>query len=192
MKVLVTEFFHSFALNNSELGCTSVLQHCIDTGDHPSIKQQPYRTPVVRREQVPEIKDAMEEQIVVQLSISPWTSPIVLVPRKESSLRLWVDYRRLNSVTCKDVYPLPRVEDILDALGGTQYFSSIELASGYWQVELDDNARTKIVFVTYKGLYELVQTPFGLGHVATTFQRCMQKILACLEWKSCFFILMMY
>ena len=116
LKALVSEFSDIFALSDSELGCTDVLQHHIDTGEHPPIKQQPYRTPAVRREKVSEMIDAMEKQGVVQPSVSPWASPVVLVPKKDGSLRFCVDYRRLNSVTRKDVYPLPRVDDILERL----------------------------------------------------------------------------
>lgn len=107
VKALVTEFSSIFALSDSELGCTNVLKHCINTGDHPPIKQQPYRTPVVRREKVSELITAMEEQGIVQPSASPWASPVVLVPKKDGQLRFCVDYRRLNSITRKDVYPLP-------------------------------------------------------------------------------------
>jgi len=146
----------------------------------------PYRTPVVRREKVSEMIDTMEKQGVVQPSASPWASPVVLVPKKDGSLRFCVDYRRLNSVTRKDVYPLPRVDDILDAVGGTQYFSTLDLAFGYWQVELDEAAREKSAFTTFKGLYEFTRMPFGLCNAPATFQRIMQKILAGLEWKSCF------
>ena len=85
----------------------------------------------------------METQGIVQPSSSPWASPVVLVPKKDGRLRFCVDFRRLNALTTKDVYPLPRVDDILDALGNAKYFSTLDLASGYWQVPLDDDARPK-------------------------------------------------
>ena len=192
LKALFSEFTDVFALDDSELGCTDVLQHCIDTGDHPPIKQQPYRTPVVRREKVSEMIDTMEKQGVVQPSASPWASPVVLFPKKDGSLRFCVDYRRLNSVTRKDVYPLPRIDDILDAVGGTQYFSTLDLASGYWQVELDEEAREKSAFTTFKGLYEFTRMPFSLCNAPATFQQIMQKILTGLEWKFFLSIWMIY
>ncbi len=84
------------------------------------------------------------------------------------------------------MYPLPRREDILDALGGTHFFSILELASGYWQIELDEDAQAKSAFTTYNGLYEFTQMPFGLCNAPATFQRVIQKMQAGLEWKSCF------
>ena len=135
-----------------------------------------------------EMISAMEKQGVVQSSTSPWASPVVLVPKKDGSLRFCVDYRRLNSVTHKDVYPLSRVDDIFDTLGEVKYCSTLDLASGYWQVELDEDAKVKSAFTTYKGLYEFIRMLFGLCNAPATFQRIMQKILVGLEWKIVLYI----
>ena len=97
-----------------------------------------------------------------------------------------IDYRRLNGITKKDVYPLPRVDDILDTLGDAKYLSSLDLASRYCQVTLDPNSCPKRAFTTYNGLYKFVRMPFGLCNAPATFQRLMQVILSGLEWKSCF------
>ena len=140
LKEVVAESTNIFMLDDSELGCTSLVQHSIDTGDHHPVKQQPYRTPVIYREKIEKMVADMQKQGVVRPSKSPWASPIVLVPKKDGSLRFCVDFRQLNALTKKDVYPLPRVEDILDTLGDAKYFTSLDLASGYWQVELDEDA----------------------------------------------------
>lgn len=141
---------------------------------------------MVRHEIVAQMIDEMQKQGVVQPSVSPWASPVVLVPKKDGSMRFCVDYQRLNSATRKDVYPLPRIDDILTSLGDKHYFSTLDLASGYWQVGLDEQARAKSAFTTFKGLYEFVRMPFGLCNAPATFQRLMQRVLSGLEWQSCF------
>ena len=128
----------------------------------------------------------MLTQNIVQPSSSPWASPIILVPKKDGSSRFCIDYRKLNSVTKKDVYPLPRIDDILDTLGQARYFTTLDLASGYWQIELDPATREKSAFTTHRGLFEFRRMPFGLCNAPSTFQRLMQVVLAGLEWQCCF------
>ena len=189
LQAAIYEFSDVFAVDDTELGCTDLVQHSIDTGNHPPIRQQPYRTPVVRRRKMNEMVSDMREQGVVQPSSSPWASPVVLVPKKDGTLRFCIDYRRLNSITRKDVYPLSHVDDIPIALGESKYFSSLDLASGYWQIELDEDARKKSAFTTYNGLYEFIRMPFGLCNASATFQWLMQRVIAGLEYKSCFIYL---
>ena len=105
LKDLVIEYHDVFALDDSELGCTNILTHSIEPGDSHPIQQQPYRTPMVRREKMAGMIDEMQAQGEVWPSSSPWASPVVLVPKEDGSLRFCVDYRSLYSVTKKDVYP---------------------------------------------------------------------------------------
>lgn len=186
LRDLLEEYSDVFALSDSELGCTDLVKHCIDVGDNRPIKQQPYRTPAIHRDKISQMVSEMKEQGIVKPSISPWASPVVLVPKKDGKLRFCVDYRRLNAITKKDVYPLPRIDDILDKLGKAKYFSTLDLCSGYWQVELDENSRQKTAFTTHNGLFEFVRMPFGLCNAPATFQRLMQAVLAGLEWDICF------
>ena len=120
-----------FAVDESELGYTTVVKHSVDTGDPPPIKQSPRRTPFVHREKIAQLVTEMLKQQVIKPSSSEWASPVVLVPKKYGKLRFCIDYRKVSAVTKKDVYPLPRVDDILNTLGETKYFSTLDLASGY-------------------------------------------------------------
>ena len=116
---------------DESLGNTDVIQHRIDTGDSPPIRQYPRRLPFAYREEVKSQVNDMLKQGVVQPSHSPWASPIVLVKKKDGTFRFCVDYRKLNGVTKRDAHPLPRVDDLLDALHGSCIFSTLDLRSGY-------------------------------------------------------------
>ncbi|CAF4826834.1 unnamed protein product, partial [Rotaria magnacalcarata] len=118
-------------------------------------------------------------------SRSPWASPIVLSPKKDGSLRFCVDYRKLNASTIRTAYPRPRVDDTLDSLREAKYISTLDLRSGYWQVEIDPDSRDKTAFITHRGLYEFLVTPFGLSNAPATFQRLMDTVLAGIKWQSC-------
>ena len=114
----------------------------------------------------------METGLIVP-SNSQWTSPVVVVEKKNGKKRLCVDYRKLNRVTKKDCYPLPRIDDMLETLQGSQWFSSLDLASGFWQVELDPKDREKTTFITRFGTYEFTVMLFRLCNISVTFQRLM-------------------
>ena len=122
---------------------------------------------------------------MIKPSTSPWASPIVLVQKKDGSTWFCVDYRKVNNVTRKDAYPLPRVDDILDTLAGSQWFSTLDLISGYWQVEVKEEDREKTAFCTPDGLFEFEVMPFGLCNAPATFQRLMELVLAGLQWMTC-------
>ena len=141
LRNLVIKYNDVFAKDPSELGRTNVVQHTIDTGTHPPIKQLPHRTPFSLRKWTEELIESMLKQGVITNSNSPWASPVVLVAKKDGSTSFCVDYRKLNAITKLDSFPLPRVDDSLDLLANTAYFSSLDLASGYWQVGmvLDSN-----------------------------------------------------
>ena len=105
--------------------------------------------------------------------------------KSDGTMRFCVDYRKLNQITKKDSYPLPRITEALDALGGARYFSTLDLRSGYWQVEMDNDSKEKTAFITHNGLYEFNVLPFGLCNSACTFQRLMTHVLRGLEWDIC-------
>ena len=114
----------SSPIREGEFGCTDVVRHTSDTGDHPPLRQPPRHIPFALWEKVEEMVEQMLEQGVILPSKCPWASPIVLVAKKDGSTHSCVDYRRLNSVTKKDVNPLPRIDDILDSLASQHYFTT--------------------------------------------------------------------
>ena len=121
---------------------------------------------------------------VIHSSKSPWTSPVVLVAKKNGDTRFCVDYRR--SVTKMDVYPLPRIDDMLDSLSETCVYSTLELASGLWQVKVEETSQKKTTFITQHGLFEFEKMPVGLTTVLATFQHLMETVLAGLVRNICY------
>ena len=168
-----------------DLGRTSILSHHIETGDVQPIRQHPRRVPLPHRGTVQDLLKDMLEKKVISPSKSPWASPIVLVKKKDGTTRFCVDYRRVNDVTRKDAYPIPRVDDTLDMLSGSAWFTTLDLKSGYWQVEVAEEHREKTAFCTQEGLFEFNVMPFRLCNAPATFQRLMNSILAGLQWTTC-------
>ena len=118
----------------------------------------------------------MQKEGVIQPSKSPWASPMVLVRKRDGSLRFCVDYRALNSVTKPDIFQLPRIDDLLDKLGQAKYFTILYVKSGYWQIKVDTTSQEKTAFVTHRGLYEFNVMPFGVKNAPAVFQHLMQSV----------------
>ena len=186
LEALLLDHADIFALDNSELGSTDIVQHQIDTGDSLPIYQHARRIPFSLRSLVDEMVQDMLDQDIIQPSHSPWASPVVLVKKYDGSMRFCVDYRCLNSVTKRDVHPLSRIDDTLDVLAGARYFTTLDLASGYWQVAVHPADREKTAFITHSGLFEFSVMPFGLCNAPATFQRLMETVLLGLTRKQCF------
>ena len=161
-----------------------MVKHAIHCNGHP-VKQQLRRMPETLKAAVKEEVQKMLNQRVVRPSSSPWSSPTVLMRKKNRAWRLCVDYRKVNSMTRRDAYPLPRIDATLDALAGAQYFTTLDLASGYWQVELEEDAKEKTTFSTSFGHYEFNVMPFGLTNAPPTFQRLMDCVLAGISPEQC-------
>ena len=169
----------------SSLGHTPVVEHRIDTGDSTPIRQYPRRLPYHYRAEVDRQVNEMLSQGVVQPSNSPWASPIVLVKKKDGTYRFCVDYRKLNHVTKPDAHPLPRVDDLLDALNGYKMFSTLDLRNGYWQVSMSEEDKEKTAFITPSGLFEFNRMPFGLSNAPATFSRAIGIVLSGLTYEQC-------
>ena len=173
-----------FCLEEGERGETNLTEMEIATGDVTPRRVPLRRMPLAVRREVARQLETMQEAVVIQPSQSPWSSPVVMVRKKDGSQRFCVDYRALNAVTKVDTYHLPRVDDLLDRLGGSRYFSTLDLASGYWQIPVSPGVREKTAFVVPQGLYEFRVMPFGLTNAPAVFQRLMHKVLLGLNPKE--------
>ena len=178
---LLINYSSIFATTDLELEKTNKLRHHIETGNATPIHQAVRCICPVPREEVCGLLKQMQEKDVIQQSSSPWASPIVLVKKKDGTTRFCMDYCKLNNVTRKDAYPLPRIDSTLDTLSGSRWFSTLNLVSGYWQVEVDEKDQPKTAFCTTEGLYEFKVMPFGLCNAPATFQRLMDLVLAGLQ-----------
>ena len=186
---LFKEFSDVFSQGEDDLGCTPLLEHTIETHGPPL--RQPYRRQnlAARREEMVQVQQMLASD-VIRPSNSPWVSPVVMVKKKDGRLRFCVDLRQLNAATVKDAHPLPRIDDLLDALHGARWFSTLDLKSGYWQVPIMERDKEKTAFRTSSGqLYEFNQVPFGLCNASATFSLLMDHILSGLHWETCLFYL---
>ena len=182
---LLKKYSDVFSESDNDIGRTCIIKHRIPTGDAHPIKQRPRRVPVHMNEEIDKQLENMLKENVIQPSTSPWASSIVMVKKKDGSNRFCVDYRKLNDITIKDAYPLPRVDESLDQLTGSKWFSCLDLNSGYWQVETDPTDRENTAFTSRRGLFEFTVMPFGLCNAPATFERLMETILAGLHWEVC-------
>lgn len=185
IQALLTKYKDVFAYTADQLGRCSIVKHTIDTGDNAPIRLRPYRTTPANKEEIDKQINEMLKNDVISPSTSPWASPVVLVKKSDGNMRFCIDYRKLNQITEKDSHPLPRITEALDALGGARHFSTLDLRSGYWQVEMDADSKEKTAFITHNGLFEFNVLPFGLCNSAGTFQRLMTHVLRGLEWDIC-------
>ena len=178
LQSLLFEFGGVISLGDDDLGCTDVVKHQIDTGDAAPIRQRARKLPFSQRVEMEHLVGQMLSRNIIEPAQGPWSSPVVLVKKKDGSTRFCVDFRKVNQVTKKDAQPLSRIDDTLYTLGTAQWFSTLDLASGYWQVEVEPADREKTAFATAHGLYQFRVMPFGLCNAPGTFQRLMEHVLA--------------
>lgn len=176
VRELLSKYEAVFSVSESDLGCTNLISHDIPLVDEVPVRQRYRRIPPSDYDLVKSHIHQLLEAQVIRESSSPYASPIVLVRKKDGSLRLCVDYRQLNRKTRRDAFPLPRIEESLDALSGAKWFSTMDLASGYNQVPVTEKDRPKTAFCTPFGLFEFNRMPFGLCNAPGTFQRLMERM----------------
>ena len=189
LRRLIEEYQDVFSKEGNPISSTSFVEHEIHTTGPPI--RLPFRrqNPIVRDIEQQQVKEMLRDE-VIRPSTSTWASPVVMVKKKDGSMRYCVDFRKMNDATIKDAHPLPRIDDTLESLHGAQYFTTLDLKSGYWQVPIEEEDKEKTAFRTSSGqLYEFNQLPFGLCNAPATFSRLMDRTLAGLAWNICLYYL---
>ena len=175
-----------FSKNDLDLGKHNTLKHDIKIIYPPTFQRELYKNTTHLYEEVKAHLHEMVEVGAIRRSFIPWASTVVLVRKKYGGLRFCIDLRKLNNRTIKDGCSLPRIEDILDCLHGAVWFSTLDLKSGYWQVELEEEAKPLTAFTLGPlGFWECEHMPFGLTNAPATFQRLMESCLGELHLNWC-------
>ena len=175
---LIHEYKHLFP---DVPGRTNVVMHDVDVGDSAPIKQHPYRANPVKMKHLRKEVEYMLENDIIEPSKSNWSSPSILVPKPDQTFRFCTDYRKLNSCTKSDSYPIPRIDDCIDRVGSAKYVSKFDLLKGYWQVPLTERAKELSAFVTPDGLFQYKVMPFGMKNAPATFQRLINDVTSGLD-----------
>jgi RNase H-like domain found in reverse transcriptase/Reverse transcriptase (RNA-dependent DNA polymerase)/Ty3 transposon capsid-like protein/Integrase zinc binding domain/Chromo (CHRromatin Organisation MOdifier) domain/gag-polyprotein putative aspartyl protease len=171
-----------FAKEISNLGTCNVTKHKISLIDESPIYVHPYRRSIKEKKDIKEEVEKMLAAGIIRPSKSPWSFPIVLVPKRDGTKRFCIDYRKLNTVSKHDNFPMPRMDDILDRFQGSLWFSKLDLKSGYWQIALEEDSIEKTAFSTTDGHYEFVKLPFGIRNAPAEFSRIMCILLGGLDF----------
>ena len=184
-KQLLRNHFAIFSTGEHDIGRTPLVEYQIDTGEHKPIRQPLRRHPFQHLEVIDQQVEDMAKHGIIEPAASPWSSNVVLVRKKDGSLRFCIDYRKLNAITTKDSYPLPLIDNCLNALTGSSWFSTLDLRSGYYNIPIAEADRDKSAFVTRSGCFRFTVMPFGMTCAPSVFQRLMDFVLHGLSYLTC-------
>lgn len=184
IRTLLHHYPDVFSKGNDDMGSTDLVGHEIPTklDAHP-IRQAIRRLGPEKGRVARQVWD-MEERSLIKPSNSAWSSPAVLVKKKNGKWRFYIDCRHLNEATEQDPYPVPRIDETLDALPGSKFFLTLDLLSGYWQMPLSQDVQSKAAFITRGGLWEWKVLPFDLTSAPATFQHLMERVVRGLHWRT--------
>ena len=190
---LCEEQNEAFSKNNQDIGKTQLIEMEIDTGNSVPLAQSPYTLPLKHYDWVRKEIETLEKAGVIERSLSPWASPVIMVPKKSAPdepprRRLCIDYRRVNalqqeikrtdkSTGCLTLYPLPKIDEMFAKLGGAKIFSTIDLRSAYYHIGLTRESQAKSAFVVPMGKWQFKWTPFGLSQAPAYFQLLIDQVL---------------
>ena len=177
LRSLVQEFSDVVRDDDTCVGETSMIEHDIILKDEQPICIRPRPIPFHLRQTVRDQLSKMLQLGVIEKSTSPWSSPILLVPKSNGSYRFCIDFRKLNEKSVKDPVPMPRIDDVFSQIGGASVFSTLDLLSGFWQVPMAPHARKYTAFTVGSQHYQFTKMPFGLSGGPSTFVRLMQSVL---------------
>ena len=183
LKKLLIKYQDCFASHEFDMGNFSAVKHRIDTGENEPVALPLRRCPIHFAQEEKDHLDEMLKHNIIRPSQSEWAAAPVLLRKKNNKIRYCLDFRRLNSVTKKDVFPLPNMGECIDSLDGNQWFSKMDANSAYYQIEIDEADRAKTAFRTKYGLFEFNRMPFGLVNAPSTFSRAVGLVMAGLTWE---------
>uniref|UniRef100_A0A914GZI6 RNA-directed DNA polymerase n=1 Tax=Globodera rostochiensis TaxID=31243 RepID=A0A914GZI6_GLORO len=181
LKALIEEYADAFSKSQYDLGMFSAAEHHITTTSEEPVSSPPRRMPYKYREELKKHIDQLLASGVMVESDTPWVTPIVVVQKKDGGIRPCLDFRKLNEVTIPDRYPLPRLDSIMERVGGCKFYTSLDLASGFLQIKLSEETSRKCGVITEDRVYQMLTMPFGMKNATAAFSRAMTVVLSGLE-----------
>ncbi|GBG61542.1 hypothetical protein CBR_g22339 [Chara braunii] len=164
------------SVQDNDIGFTNVIEHVILTGEHPPISCAPYRYSPAQRAAAFQRINEFEANGWIEPAIGPWSFPVVIVPKKAGGIRICIDYRKLNDITIKDVYPLPHIDELLDVIGSARFFSKFDVRHGFHHLLVREEDRPKTAFVLFEGMCQWIRCPMGICNAPATFQRAINMV----------------